>query len=195
MQEVFSNFYDLIMNFIAYLGVYGPILGCFLIICESILPVLPLFVFITMNTIAFGKIIGFIISWICTIIGCTIAYFLVKKLGYNFIEKHISEKNILKKALNYVKKLNLSQLTVIMAIPFTPAFMVNIAAALSGIPYKKYFVCLLISKIFLVYFWGTVGTGLIESLKHPENLIIILVMVILAYIFSKIVSRVLKLNW
>ena len=172
MQEVFSNFYDLIMNFIAYLGVYGPILGCFLIICESILPILPLFVFITMNTIA-----------------------LVKKLGYNFVEKHISEKNILKKALNYVKKLNLSQLTVIMAIPFTPAFMVNIAAALSGIPYKKYFVCLLISKIFLVYFWGTVGTGLIESLKHPENLIIILVMVILAYIFSKIVSRVLKLNW
>ena len=29
---------------------------------------------------AFGKVLGFIISWICTCIGCILSYYLVKKL-------------------------------------------------------------------------------------------------------------------
>ena len=80
MQELFSMFYDFIMNLVNALGIYGPILGCFLIMTESILPVLPLFVFITMNALAFGKIWGFVISWICTVLGCLFSYFLTKKL-------------------------------------------------------------------------------------------------------------------
>lgn len=194
MQEIFSNFYDFIMNLITYLGVYGPILGCLLIILESILPVLPLFVFITMNTLAFGKVLGFLISWICTVIGCSLAYFLVKKLGYNFVKKHFREQSMLKKFLRYFKKLSLTQVTVILAVPFTPAFMMNICAGLSNMDYKKYLLSLLISKIFLVYFWGTVGTGLIDSLKHPESLIVVLLMVVIAYILSVIVRKVFKLD-
>lgn len=194
MQELFSNFYDLVMNFIAALGIYGPILGSFLIVVESILPVLPLFVFITINTLAFGKLLGFLISWICTIIGCILAYFLVKKLGYNLVEKHFKEKSILKKFLKYFKGLTVTQITVILAVPFTPAFMINIAAGLSNLPLKKYLVALIISKIFLVYFWGTIGTGLIESLKHPESLITVFIMVLIAYIASVVVRKVFKLE-
>ncbi len=194
MQELFSNFYDLVMNFIAALGIYGPILGSLLIVAESILPVLPLFVFITMNTLAFGKLLGFLISWICTVIGCILAYFLVKKLGYNFVEKHFKEKSVLKKFLKYFKGLTITQITVILAVPFTPAFMVNIAAGLSNLPLKKYLVALIISKIFLVYFWGTIGTGLIESLKHPESLVAVFIMVLMAYLASVIVRKVFKLE-
>lgn len=194
MQELFANFYDLIMNFIAALGIYGPIFGSFLIVIESILPVLPLFVFITMNTLAFGKIIGFFISWLCTVLGCSLAYFLVNKLGYNYIEKKLKEKSALKKFLQYFKSLSISQITVVLAIPFTPAFMMNIAAGLSNLSFKKYLGALLISKIFLVYFWGTIGTGLIESFKHPESLIIIFLMVVGAYILSLVVRKIFKLN-
>ncbi len=68
-----SNFIDMV---IASLGVYGPILGCLLIIVESIVPILPLCVFITMNFIAFGNILGFIVSWIFTLIGCNLSFWL-----------------------------------------------------------------------------------------------------------------------
>lgn len=88
MGEVFSNFYNLIMDTIDSMGVYGPILGSLFIVLESIIPPLPLFVFITINFIAFGNVIGFIISWICTIIGCLISYFLVKKFLRNFVVKN-----------------------------------------------------------------------------------------------------------
>ena len=80
MGDLFKDFYDLIMNTIDALGVYGPLFGSLLIVIESIIPVLPLFVFITLNYLAFGHFLGFIISWVCTILGCILAYFLVKKL-------------------------------------------------------------------------------------------------------------------
>ena len=89
MGDLFKDFYDLIMNTIDALGVYGPLFGSLLIVVESILPVLPLFVFITLNYLAFGHFLGFIISWVCTILGCILAYFLVKKCLSNYVLKKI----------------------------------------------------------------------------------------------------------
>lgn len=194
MKETFSCFYDFIINTINALGVYGPILGCFLIVLESIIPPLPLFVFITINFLAFGKIVGFLISWICTVLGCTLSYILVKRFLRDFVLKKIRNIELLNKCLNYVNNLSLSQVTVILAIPFTPAFMINIAAGISNMEFKKFFIAILISKIFMIYFWGIVGTGLLESFKNPSSLITVVIMVLIAYLLSVIVKKVFKLN-
>lgn len=194
MHEVFSNFYDILMNFIDSMGLYGPLFGCLLIILESIIAILPLFVFITMNFIAFGKVLGFIIPWICTVIGCLLSYYLVKKIFRNYIKKKYSKNSTFKKCSDYINKLSVQKITVILAIPFTPAFMMNIAAGLSNMEFKKFFTSILISKLFLVYFWGTVGTGLIESFKNPSSLITVIIMMVIAYIFSYVVNKVFKLS-
>ena len=60
--------------------------------------------------------------------------------------------------------------------------------------FKKFFISLLISKIFLVYFWGEVGTGLIESFKNPSSLITVGIMIIVAYLLSIIVKKVFKID-
>ena len=179
MGDLFKDFYDLIMNTIDALGVYGPLFGSLLIVIESIIPVLPLFV---------------VISWICTILGCILAYFLVKKCLSNFVLKKIKNIDLLNRCIEYFKDLSLPKITVIMAIPFTPAFMMNIAAGLVKMEFKKFFISLLISKIFLVYFWGEVGTGLIESFKNPSSLITVGIMVIVAYLLSIIVKKVFKID-
>lgn len=194
MGEVFSNLYDFIMNTIDVLGVYGPILGCLFIILESIIPPLPLFVFITINFLAFGKVLGFIISWICTCIGCMIAYFLVKRYLRTFVVKHIKNENLLAKCMNYFENLSLTKITLILSVPFTPAFMMNIAAGLVNMSAKKYFAAVLISKIFMVYFWGVVGTGLIESLHNPRSLITVIIILVIAYILSYIIKKVFKID-
>lgn len=194
MKEIFSNFYDIIMSTIDTLGVYGPILGSILIIFESIIPPLPLFVFITINFLAFGKILGFIISWVCTVIGCILAYYLVKKFLRTFIIDKIKNIDLLNRCLHYIENLSITKVTVILSIPFTPAFMMNIAAGISGMEFKKFFPAILISKIFLVFFWGVIGTSLVESFKNPASLISVAIMLILAYIFSYIINKFLKID-
>ncbi len=194
MSELFNSFYIFVMNTIDMLGVYGPLLGCIFIILESILPPLPLFVFITLNFVAYGKLVGFIISWICTCIGCLLSYFLVKKFLRNWVLKKIKNVDLLTKWMSYIENLSLSKVTVILAIPFTPAFMVNIAAGICNMDFKKFSVAILISKIFLVYFWGVVGTGLLESLHNPRSIITVIVMMVVAYLVSLIIKKVFKID-
>ena len=194
MSELFNSFYIFIINAIVALGVYGPLLGSLFIILESIIPPLPLFVFITINFVAFGKVLGFIISWICTCIGCTLSYYFVKKLFRNWVVNKIKDVNLLTKCMNYVENLSLTQVTMILSIPFTPAFMVNIAAGLCNMNFKKFLTAILISKIFLVYFWGIVGTGLLESFHNPTSLITVVVMIVIAYILSIVIKKVFKID-
>lgn len=194
MSELFNSFYIFVMNTIDMLGVYGPLLGCVFIILESIIPPLPLFVFITLNFVAYGKLVGFIISWICTCIGCFLSYFLVKKFLRNWVLKKIKNVDLLTKWMSYIENLSLSKVTVILAIPFTPAFMVNIAAGICNMDFKKFSIAILISKIFLVYFWGVVGTGLLESLHNPRSIITVIVMMAVAYLVSLIIKKVFKIN-
>ena len=72
--------------------------------------------------------------------------------------------------------------------------MVNIAAGLSNMPIKKYMTSLIIGKIFLVIFWGFIGTSLLQSLTNPTALIKIIILVSIAYVISKIISKKFHLN-
>ena len=177
------------------LGVWGPIVGCFFILIESMVPILPLFVFITLNFLAFGSVFGFIISWIFTCIGCFISFLLFRCKVQTWLFKRIKKEGLIsEKTINMITNLKFEQLTTIIAIPFTPAFLVNIAAGLSKMSYKKYLGALLIGKIFLVYFWGFVGVSLLESIKNPIYLVRVGMLLILAYVFSKIVSKKFKIE-
>ncbi len=177
------------------LGIWGPIVGCFFILIESMVPILPLFVFITLNFLAFGNVLGFIISWIFTCVGCFISFLLFRCKVQTWLYKRIKKEGLISEhTINMITNLKFEQLTTIIAIPFTPAFLVNIAAGLSKMSYKKFIGALLIGKIFLVYFWGFVGVSLIESIKNPIYLVRVGILLLLAYVCSKIVSKKFKIE-
>ncbi len=191
MKEIFLIIYEFIINSVSSSTVWGPILASILIILESIIPVLPLFVFITVIFLAYGNILGFIISWICTCIGCLISYLLVKYLTNKYIKTNSKKLNNLIKVIN---KIDYSNLVVLIAIPFTPAFLINIACGMSKIDIKKFMSAIMIGKISLVWFWGFIGTSLIESLKDPVILIKVLLVVLIMFIISKVYSKKMKID-
>ena len=183
-----ENISDFLETFLLSLGVFAPILACFLIVFESILPVLPLCVFITINFYFFGKFVGFLLSWIFTCIGCYLSYVLVKK-GVKTIALDTAQKSgLLQKTIKIIKNMDITNLILVIAIPFTPAFLINIAAAIANID------SILIGKIFMVYFWGFIGVSLIESLKNPLIIIRVVILLIFAYILSIIAKKILKIN-
>ena len=73
--EVIDNF---ITSMLTLLGSWGAILGCVFILIESILPILPLSVFITLNFMTFGSFWGFVISWVFTVVGCMFSFWILK---------------------------------------------------------------------------------------------------------------------
>ena len=121
-------------------------------------------------------------------------YFIFKNGFGNKFERLTENKELLKKYKRIFKNIDIVHLTLLIAIPFTPAFMVNIAAGLVKMDFKKYFVSLLIGKIALIYFWGFIGTSFIQSIKEPIILVKIGVILLITYIISYSVTKFLKLK-
>ena len=165
--------------------------GFLLVFLECFIPALPLSVFVTLNINAFGFFIGILISWIATCLGSIICYSFFSFIQGKLTEKFLSRKMIkkLKKAIDRFKKITFTELVLLITLPFTPSFLVNIVGGLSGVSREKFILSILIGKVFMVTFWGYIGKSLIDSLTDIKSLIYIVIALVIAYIISKIVSH------
>ena len=191
MEELLKTIYEFIINSVNSSSFLGPVFACFLIFIESIIPVLPLFVFITVIFLKYGAIFGFILSWLFTVLGCMSSYFLVKYLANKFFKLDGPK---LKKIISMIKRVSFPELVTIIAIPFTPAFLINIAAGMAKMPTKKFILAIMIGKISLVLLWGFIGTSLVDSLNNPIIMLKIVIIVLIAYIISFIVNKKFNIN-
>lgn len=186
--------YDFIINLITTTGSLGMMLDCLLIVSESIIPALPLGLFITVLCVNYGYVIGFLISWIFTIIGCMISYYLFQTIFKGIVDRKLRKYEFANKLLTMIDKMTFSNLVLLISLPITPAFLVNIVAGVSNMKVNKFLPALMIGKISLVAFWGYVGTSLIEGLKNPMILIKVGIIIIIMFIISKIINKKLNLD-
>lgn len=170
---------------------FGPIAGVLLIVLESIIPALPLAVFIALNIKSYGMLIGFIISWFSTVLGCILSFYMFRRLFqkrlYNYIKRKDSEK--LDRFMNMISNISFTNLVIIVALPFTPACWINIGAGLSKISPKKFLTAIFIGKPAMVFFWGYIGKSFLESLTDVTTMIKIALLLIGAFLISKLVEK------
>ena len=175
-------------------GILAPIISSLLIILESLIPLLPLVMFVSINFLLLGPLLGLAISTVCAIVGSVIVFiFFRNKVQKKFNHKIVNAKRT-KKLLTKLNNIHLTTLVILIANPFLPSSLINVASGLSKITKKKYIIALIIGKIFLIYFWGTIGTGLLESLQNPKILIELGIITLIAYIISKIVNKKYKID-
>ena len=188
MMDVVEQVIEFSTNFISSGGL---LFGFFIVYIECLIPVLPLSVFIALNVNAFGFFVGVLLSWIATCLGCVTCYYLYIFLGDKLTKKFISKKTYskIKDKIDKFRDIKFSQLVLVITVPFTPSFLINLLAGLSKMEKEKFFLGLLIGKIFTVIFWGYIGKTLIESLTDIKALIYIGVTLVVAFIISKIVTK------
>ena len=179
---------ELINALTNFVGQFGYVSGFLLVFLESMIPILPLSVFVAVNIFTYGNIAGFLVSYFGTVVGCACAYFLCNKFNRYFEKKYKGNQKVrdLKKKL---RKTKLPLLVVILAIPFTPAFAINIAAGLTNYDFKKFMIAVLIGKLPMIYFWSFIGASLKESLTDWTILVKIVIMLIITYLVSMVVNK------
>jgi len=191
INQVIENLEQLVISSPPYLGV---LIGMFVIVLESMLPMLPLAVFIALNMVLFGNLAGFVMSWVATIIGCILMFIISRKYFSNFFERKTKNSKKVKNLMNIINKMEFSTLVIITALPFTPAFLINIAAGLSKMSYKKFILNILISKIAVIYFWGYIGTTFLESLNDMSVLVKLGIILGGTYVLSKVIMKKNKID-
>ena len=190
-MEYIKNIMDVITSSLESFGLVG---GFVLILLESVIPILPLGIFIGFNALAFGTLLGFFISYLATVVGCLLSFLLFRSIVRKWFYKLFRDKKKkeIEEWMEKLYKMRLTTLTVILSMPFTPAFLVNIAAGLANYNLKKFLIAILISKITIIYFWGYVGTSLLESVTSPIVLVKVGIIMLLAYIISKIIQKLIE---
>ena len=143
----------------------GPFGGVVLVLLESIFPVLPLALFIALNILTFGDFFGFVISWLATIGGCLLSYFFF----FYIVEGHFEK---------FIKKREMDRVS-------------NMIAKIGKIPFSHLvlLIALFIGKTSIVYFWGYVGTSLLESFTDIMVIIKVGLLLVLAFFLSKFLEK------
>lgn len=175
--------------FLLGLGFLAPLMSSFFIVIEGVLAFLPLFVFVTINIMTMGTILGCVVSWVCTVLGSYLAFTLFR-IGFSkFVQRKIANKKKATKFMKLVDHLKFKQLVLIISIPFAPSFFINMGAGLSHISKKKFLYALLIGKVFVIIFSGFLGTNIIECFTNPLALIKVVVMLAVAYVVATFVNK------
>ena len=184
---------DTSTNFIA---TGGLLYGFVMIFIESLIPILPLGVFVALNVNSFGTIIGIGISWAATCLGCFLEYTFFKFVEKKYISSHLNKRYLkrIMRGVDRFKKISFPELVLLITLPFTPAFLINIVSGLARVPKEKFVAAILIGKVFMVTFWGYIGKSLLESVTDLKSIVFIALALILAYIISKIVSKKMKIS-
>lgn len=174
---------DNIEYYLLNMGALAPLVTSLLIIVESFLTILPIFLFISINIVCLGPFWGFILSYIAVVLGSYLAFLVVRhKLSLKFIETYIKDNK-------YISDLNFAGLLVILVLPYLPTSAVNVGMGLSKVDEKKYLLALIISKFFVVLFLGVMGVSIFDNIGEPKNLVLIVVVVVIIYGVIKLAEK------
>ncbi len=187
--EFFKNLSHILEEFLINAGMYGPIFSTLLIMLEGVFAFLPLFVFVTINVLTLGPIIGIAISWIATVIGGFTTFYLCRKGLSKPFQKFIDSKKKLNNFMRKIDNLKFNQIILIICIPFAPTFFINVGAGLSNIGIRKFLYALLIGRLFCIIYLAYIGVNLVECLTNPIIILKVILLLITAYIIGRFINR------
>lgn len=145
-------------------GAWGPALFVFL--CSLSLILAPLSgssLFIAGGAL-FGKETGYALSLIATLLGCSINFWISRKLGRQVVSQLVGE-NSLTELDQFTGRLkgnrDILYLTLIMPLSQD---MVSYAAGLTAISYSRFLIALLLSGVVVIAAYIYLGSSLLEAL-------------------------------
>ena len=186
-MEIFDNM-DAIMESI---GLFAPLFACFIMFIDAIFPILPYALIIPFLIHYFGLVFGLIMAWVLVCFGCYVSFKFSRKhfkiiIDNKFMKRY--EKTV-KKWTKIINDVPFEHLVMLLAVPFTPAFLMNIVAGVSGMKNRKFIVAIMVGKVFLIAFWGYVALSLMDSVNNPTNVLFVIILVGFAFVVSKVVRK------
>ncbi|MDN4492269.1 TVP38/TMEM64 family protein [Ureibacillus aquaedulcis] len=178
-----------IENLAEHYRTLGPLIGIFLPFIEAFLPFLPLVVIVVANASSYGLWIGFLLSWIGTVLGSYVVFLLVRRFGRHPRLQGFIEKEKVQKLIKWVDMRGLSPLFILLCFPFTPSVLVNIVAGLSNIKKKYYLIVIMAGKFVMIASMSVLGYDLKALLTDPVKLILAGVGIFLLWIVGKAIEK------
>lgn len=160
---------------------FGPLIGILLPMLEAFLPFLPLVVFIVANVTAYGLLLGFILSWVGSVLGAYIVFLFVRRFGRARILKFITRHKRISRLIHWVERNGFGPLFLLLCFPFTPSALVNVVAGLSNIRKSTYLMAVILGKFIMIFIVSFIGSDIRALVTEPVRTAIVAVVIVLLW--------------
>lgn len=181
---------DDIERFLNRFSSLGPLPGIALPLLESLLPFLPLVVFVVANATAYGLWYGFFLSWIGVCAGALIVFSLARRYGGRWGDRIRKRMPKMDRFFSWIEHKGFTPIFVLSCFPFAPSALVNIASGMSKIPLRTFLIAIALGKAVMIFTLSFLGHDLRALVEHPWRLILAgLILVVLWFAGKKLESR------
>lgn len=126
---------------------------------------IPATIFTFIGAVLFGTVLGFALNVASCALGASLAFFVSKKLGGDFVEHLLGEKK--QKIHNLLERHSFSGLLVLRMIPGQPFVVINYACGLCRMNFKDFFTATLLGMIpslfVFTYLASTLGERVLNG--------------------------------
>lgn len=176
-----ENVRDILQNYRSF----GPFLGILLPLLESFLPVLPLILFVAANAAVYGPFLGFLFSWIGTCLGAIIVFWFFRSFAKRRLKRWLEKSSKVQHTLNWIEKHGFGPLFLLLCFPFTPSSLVNVAAGVSELRFRSFFMAVMLGKMIMVAMISYIGHDWIGLIQEPLKVLGIAIVVVILWIGGK----------
>jgi len=169
--------------------ILGPLVPMLIAMVEAFIPALPLIAIVTLNVAAHGAVLGFLYSWIGSVVGSIFFFAICRKLFKPWIARFADKHPKILKARNWVNSINKKALFLIITMPFTPSCFVNFAMGVSDFDAKTYVKIMAGAKIVMLLLLSLFGQSVVQAFENPVFVVLAVLLVIVLYLVSKYIRK------
>jgi uncharacterized membrane protein YdjX (TVP38/TMEM64 family) len=152
----------------------GPLPGILLTYSEALLPFLPLMAFIIANAAAYGLWLGFLLSWIGIGLGLITLFWIVRSCGAGRLGACVQNKvSGIQHFFHLLETRGFSTIFILFSLPFMPAILVLLAAAMSKIKFWSFIIPALAGRTVLVIMMAYIGDDWQQYVIQPWRIAIV----------------------
>lgn len=167
-------------------GKYAILISFLLMIFQSIVAPLPAFLITFANATLFGWWQGAILSWVSSMTGATLCFYISRILGRDTVEK-LTGKSSIKKIDTFFSKYGSYTILVCRLLPFISFDIVSYAAGLTSLNFLSFFIATGLGQLPATIIYSYVGGMLTGGAKTAiTGLFILFSLTIIIYMLKKI---------
>jgi uncharacterized membrane protein YdjX (TVP38/TMEM64 family) len=163
----------------------GPLPGILLPLLESLLPILPLVVFVFANSAAYGMWLGFLYSWIGACIGAMLVFLIARWFGRRFGPRIRRRFPKTERFFTWVERKGFTPIFLLSCFPFSPSALINISAGLSNMPLHSFMTAIILGKAVMIFTLSFIGSDLQAMVDQPWRIAVAVAVLVLMWLGGK----------
>ena len=175
-----------IKQFVQSYGPLAAVVSFFLMILQAIIAPLPAFVVTFANASLFGAFWGGVLSWVSSMAGAALCFFIARTFGREVVEK-LTGKTILDSMDGFFERYGKHTILVCRLLPFVPFDPISYAAGLTSMRFRPFFIATGIGQLPATIVYSYVGSMLTGGASlFVSALFILFALTVVIYVAKKI---------